>query len=54
MTKECDNTRYLTDLFGEENVYYAGDCSYVFTIKDGRESIDCFEPRGYLYDNSGY
>lgn len=53
MTTECDNTRYFTSLFGEENMYYAGDCTYVFTIKDGNESIDYFEPMGYLYDNSG-
>ena len=52
MTTECDNTRFLTSLFGHENVYYAGDCTYVFTIKDGIESISYFEPMGYLYDNS--
>lgn len=54
MTSEVDNTRYLTALFGEENVYYAGDCTFVFTIKDGNETIDRFEQKGYLYDNSGY
>lgn len=54
MTSECDNTRYLTSLFGEENMYYAGDCTYVFTIKDGNESINYYEQKGYLYDNSGY
>ena len=54
MTTECDNMRYLTSLFGSENMYYAGDCTYVFTIKDGNESISYFEPKGYVYDNSGY
>ena len=54
MTSECDNTRYFTQLFGEENMYFAGDCTYVFTIKDGNERIDCFEQKGYLYDGSGY
>ena len=54
MTSECDNTRYFTQLFGEENMYYAGDCTYVFTVKDGNEKIDYFEQKGYLYDNSGY
>ena len=54
MTSECDNTRYFAQLFGEENMYYAGDCTYVFTVKDGNERIDYFEQKGYLYDNSGY
>ena len=54
MTSECDNTRYFTQLFGEENMYYAGDCTYVFTVKDGNERIDYFEQKGYIYDNSGY
>lgn len=54
MTCENDNRRYLTSLFGDENMYYAGDCTYVFTICDGNETIDCFEPLGYLYDDSGY
>lgn len=53
-TTECDNTQYLTALFGEENIYYAGDCTTVFTVKDGGESIEYFEPKGYVYDNSGY
>ena len=54
MTSECDNTRYFTQLFGEENMYYAGDCTYFFTVKDGNERIDYFEQKGYFYDNSGY
>ncbi len=54
MTRFCDNMRYLTSLFGSENMYFAGDCTYVFTIKDGNESISYFEPKGYVYDNSGY
>lgn len=54
MTRECDNARHLTRLFGAENMYYAGDCTYVFTIRDGNEKIDYFEQKGYLYDNSGY
>ena len=45
---------YIDELFGEENMYYAGDCTYVFTVKDGNERIDYFEQKGYLYDNSGY
>ena len=54
MSREKDNTRYLTSLFGAENMYFAGDCTYVFTVEDGRTSVDYFEPKGYLYDNSGY
>lgn len=53
-TGERENMRYLTALFGDENMYYAGDCTFVFTVCDGNESIDCFESLGYLYDNSGY
>ena len=54
MTRFCDNIRYLTSLFGAENIYFAGDCTYVFTIKDGNESISYFESKGYVYDDSGY
>lgn len=54
MTRFCDNIRYLTALFGAENIYFAGDCTYVFTIKDGNESISYFESKGYVYDDSGY
>ncbi len=54
MSTEKDNTRYLTSLFGAENMYFAGDCTYVFTVEDGKTSVDYFEPKGYLYDNSGY
>ena len=54
MTRFCDNIRYLTSLFGEGNIYFAGDCTYVFTIKDGNESISYFESKGYVYDGSGY
>lgn len=54
MTSEADNTRYFMSLFGEKNMYFAGDCTYVFTIRDGNEKIDLFEQKGYLYDNSGY
>lgn len=52
MTSECDNTRYFTQLFGAENMYFAGDCTYVFTIKNGSEKIDLFEQKGYFFDNS--
>lgn len=51
-TREHENKRYLASLFGEENMYYAGDCTYIFTICDGRETIDCHEHKGYFYDHS--
>ena len=54
MTTEADNTRYLTSLFGAENMYYAGDCTYVFTVKDGAHSIACYEHKGYYYDSSEF
>lgn len=53
-TKHCDNTRYLTSLFGDGNMYYAGDCTFVFYINDGSETISCYEQKGYFCDNSGY
>lgn len=53
-TRMCENRRYLTSLFGEENMYYAGDCTYVFTVGNGSETVECYEHRGYVYDNSGY
>ena len=42
----------LTGLFGAENMYYAGDCTYVFSVKDGEESISLYEQKGYFYDGS--
>ena len=54
LTRYCDNMRYFTSLFGSENMYFAGDCTYVFTIKDGNEWISHYEQKGYFYDNSGY
>lgn len=54
ITTECENVKYLTELFGEENIYYAGDCTQVFTVRDGRISTEYFAQKGYFYDNSGY
>lgn len=53
-TTEVDNTRYLTDLFGEKNMFYAGDCTYVFTVVNGMETISRYEQKGYYYDNSEF
>lgn len=47
-----DNTAFLTSLFGAENMYYAGDCTYIFNVCDGEETIEMHEQKGYLYDNS--
>ncbi len=47
-----ENTHYLTSLFGAENMYYAGDCTYVFTVKHGKEMLSMYEQKGYFYDNS--
>mgnify|MGYP002517220633 CR=1 FL=1 len=52
VTTERENTNYLTSLFGEENMYYAGDCTHVFTVRNGEPSITYFEQKGYFYDNS--
>lgn len=54
ITTECENVKYLTELFGEENIYYAGDCTQVFTVRDGQKSTEYFAQKGYFYDNSGY
>ena len=54
ITTECENVKYLTELFGEENIYYAGDCTQVFTVRDGQISTEYFAQKGYFYDNSGY
>lgn len=51
-TSEADNTRYLTGLFGAENMFYAGDCTYVFTVVNGAETISRYEQKGYYYDGS--
>lgn len=47
-----ENTNYLTALFGAENMYYAGDCTYVFTVRNGKEKVSMFEQKGYFYDGS--
>ncbi len=51
---ERENNKYLTALFGAENLYFAGDCTQIFTVKDGEESTELFEQKGYVYDNSDY
>ncbi len=51
-THDMENTTFLRGLFGSENMYYAGDCTYVFRIKDGIKSVERFEQKGYFYDNS--
>ncbi len=53
-TSEVDNTRYLTDLFGEKNMFYAGDCTFVFTVVNGEETISRYEQKGYYYDSSEF
>lgn len=51
---ERENNKYFTELFGAENLYFAGDCTQIFTVKDGEESIELFAQRGYDYDGSEY
>lgn len=53
VTTERENTSFLTALFGEEHMYYAGDCTHVFTVRNGEPSLSYFEQKGYVYDNSG-
>lgn len=51
---ERENNKYFTELFGAENLWFAGDCTFVFTVKDGEESVERYEPKGYFYDGSEY
>lgn len=51
-THDRDNTNFLTGLFGAENMYYAGDCTYIFNVCDGVKTVELHEQKGYFYDNS--
>ena len=51
-THDSDNTRFLTDKFGAENMYYAGDCTYIFNVSDGVITTEMHEQIGYFFDNS--
>ena len=35
-------------------MFYAGDCTYVFTVVNGIETISRYEQKGYYYDNSEF
>ncbi|HBL41275.1 MAG TPA: hypothetical protein DDY98_06805 [Ruminococcaceae bacterium] len=37
-----------------ENVFFAGDCTRIFTVKDGETSTEYFPIVGYHYDGSEY
>lgn len=52
ITRECENLHHVKSIFGEENIYFAGDCTSVFTVKDGAISVDYFEQKGYLCDET--
>ena len=51
-THDRDNTSFLTGIFGAENMYYAGDCTYVFNVHDGVKTVELFEQKGYYFDGS--
>lgn len=54
-SRDHENRHYFINRYGAENLFYAGDCTYVFTVSKNRgERIDCYEHKGYFYDNSGY
>ncbi len=52
VTRECENLNHVRSLFGDDNIFFAGDCTEVFTVKDGLISIDYFEQMGYLCDET--
>lgn len=52
ITRECENLHHVKSIFGDENIFFAGDCTQVFTVNDGAISIDYFEQVGYLCDET--